>query len=183
MSREIDETGNVYGDLVVLARSGTVCSSGYIMWSCRCSCGQESVRVGAGLRAGSSKTCGKCPVDLSSKVMRIYIRSARSRRKPWSITKDLFLSTIAQPCVYCDDALGHCIADRRTRTSRFSVWVDNPPFYYTGIDCIDPQLGYVDGNIQPCCATCNYAKLAMSEEEFLSWIDRVHRHRGLGIAA
>ena len=35
-----------------------------------------------------------------------------------------------------------------------------------GIDRINSSLGYVDGNVVPCCGTCNKMKMAMDESDF-----------------
>jgi hypothetical protein len=39
-------------------------------------------------------------------------------------------------------------------------------------------MGYVPGNVVPCCHICNLAKKDMSYEEFISWIDDVALYRG-----
>lgn len=36
----------------------------------------------------------------------------------------------------------------------------------TGFDRIDSKITYAEGNIQPCCVTCNRMKWTMSEEQF-----------------
>lgn len=52
-------------------------------------------------------------------------------------------------------------------------------YWYNGIDRIDSALGYIEGNVQPCCKEANLAKLNMSEEDFLQLIREIHSHRGL----
>jgi hypothetical protein len=47
---------------------------------------------------------------------------------------------------------------------------------YSGIDRINPSLGYVVGNVVPCCARCNVAKNNMSVEEFSAMLDRIRMH-------
>lgn len=53
----IDETGNIYGDLVVLHRSDKTDGS-HIFWHCKCSCGNECDINGTYLRNGVSTNCG-----------------------------------------------------------------------------------------------------------------------------
>lgn len=46
-----------------------------------------------------------------------------------------------------------------------------------GVDRVDNTLGYVAGNIVSACKMCNIAKNNHSVDEFLSWIERVHRRQ------
>jgi len=43
---------------------------------------------------------------------------------------------------------------------------------------VDSSLGYVLGNVVPCCSTCNFAKRDMAYQEFLAWLDRLVAYRG-----
>jgi hypothetical protein len=52
-----NETGNVYGRLIVLAYDGRD-SHGKPVWLCRCECGKEVVVCGHELRNGNTKSCG-----------------------------------------------------------------------------------------------------------------------------
>lgn len=52
----IDETGNRYGNLVVLSLAET--ENHAVEWNCRCDCGNESIVRGKTLRAGGTKSCG-----------------------------------------------------------------------------------------------------------------------------
>lgn len=45
-----------------------------------------------------------------------------------------------------------------------------------GIDRIDNSRGYVPGNVMPACRQCNYAKRAMSFNDFKDWILRAAEH-------
>lgn len=42
-----------------------------------------------------------------------------------------------------------------------------------GIDRIDSDLGYVDGNVKSCCFICNRAKGNLSIIDFRKWIDNI----------
>jgi len=52
MAKFIDETGHVYGRLVVLNYVG------YQGWQCRCQCGTLKIVRGGNLRAGLTTSCG-----------------------------------------------------------------------------------------------------------------------------
>jgi hypothetical protein len=49
-------------------------------------------------------------------------------------------------------------------------------YVYNGIDRIDSSIGYVIENCISCCGRCNVAKMSESQQDFLSWIDRVYSH-------
>lgn len=49
-------------------------------------------------------------------------------------------------------------------------------FIYSGIDRVDNSIGYTEGNVVPCCITCNKAKSKQTSEEFLKWVQRVYHH-------
>jgi len=69
MTRPIDETGNKYGRLTVVERSGSN-RNGKAQWACQCECGGTLVTNGTYLRNGETKSCGCLVVDNASKVGR-----------------------------------------------------------------------------------------------------------------
>ena len=57
MGRLIDLTGQKFGKLMVLKRTGTS-KDGQAVWECECECGNRSYVDGKSLRTGNTKTCG-----------------------------------------------------------------------------------------------------------------------------
>lgn len=51
-----DLVGNVYGDLMVISYSETICGNAY--WNCICSCGAKVAKNGSDMKSGKIKTCG-----------------------------------------------------------------------------------------------------------------------------
>ena len=70
-----------------------------------------------------------------------------------TLTLAEYTEFISHPCFYC----GGPLAD-----------------YGTGLDRINPKIGYVNGNVRPCCRRCNVAKNDMREEEFKELILRIY---------
>lgn len=61
MSRKTEDlTGMRFGKLTVLCRGGQYKTSGNVFWRCVCDCGNETNTSGSLLRAGKSKSCGRC---------------------------------------------------------------------------------------------------------------------------
>jgi hypothetical protein len=62
--------------------------------------------------------------------------------------------------------------------STVSYWRgSNGSFTYNGIDRKDNAAGYVEGNVVPCCKTCNYVKKSMLYGDFMAFIIKVGRHQ------
>jgi hypothetical protein len=83
---------------------------------------------------------------------RDYKRNAGTRGLVFNMNKDEFDAETQKTCVFCG-AEDH-----------------------VGIDRIDSSMGYVTGNIQPCCSFCNKMKSNYGEEAFLSQIAKIYRH-------
>lgn len=149
-----------------------------------CSCGTSFGPIAISKLHGykTSKpveSCKPCSAKIAGKKMRAnddsrskllvygnYKRHAQERGFVFLIQKEDFYQIIVLPCIYCGDS---------------NVSYSNPPkeaewgkqFRYTGIDRIDPSIGYTKENIQPCCIKCNRAKSDMTEADFAEWISKV----------
>lgn len=82
-----------------------------------------------------------------------YRRNAKTKNRAFELTKKAYDELINQPCVYCRRDI--------TETNR------------SGIDRIDNDLGYVSGNMQPCCSECNVMRGALTVEAFLEKASRI----------
>lgn len=83
-----------------------------------------------------------------------YRRDAKRRGIEFSITPELFKSKWGKPCFYCGGDIS-----------------------LIGLDRVNNDLGYVDGNVVSCCRACNAMKSAMGVGEFYDRCDRVVIHR------
>jgi hypothetical protein len=146
------------------ARSGNITVS---IWRVRCDCGTETnVRTG-NLKAGRTKSCGrfKCPYSRSQNpypaggVRQIWnLTRHRALRKgiEFSLSPEEVEAIIFQPCFYC----GGKPTNTARSESRLSKITCN------GIDRRDCRVGYVKGNVFPCCWKCNTMKNSLSVAEF-----------------
>jgi len=174
MTRLIDETDNRHGRLLVLERfEESEC--GAAQWICECDCGEVVVVDGRSLRKGNTRSCGclkrdihTLPMGNASFNMLLARMEARAERRglDWQITVSQVRLFTKQPCHYCGAEPSQVA---RTHNS-------NGAYIYSGLDRIDNDRGYVDGNVVPCCSVCNYAKRSMTVKEFYAWIERVHTH-------
>lgn len=79
-----------------------------------------------------------------------YKHSAKKRNLKFTLTIEEFSKFKAVPCHYCGDVLENY-----------------------GIDRVDSSVGYVDGNIVPCCETCNRMKSDHVQDDWVSHIVKV----------
>jgi hypothetical protein len=87
-------------------------------------------------------------------------RGARLRNKSWQLTDAQAAWLSKQPCFYC----GKAPSQLRKR------------HVYSGIDRIDNTKGYQVDNVVPCCRDCNFAKKAMTFDQFKDWVTAVYLH-------
>lgn len=65
---------------------------------------------------------------------------------------------------------------------QFNKVIDNTKCVYCGtpdnigIDRVDSSYGYIVGNVQPCCFTCNIMKRKLTHAEFLKVIHSIYKH-------
>lgn len=82
--------------------------------------------------------------------------SARVRNLQLNLTIREHQALINRPCVYCGEAIGPS---------------------GVGLDRVDSSLGYIYGNVVPCCRTCNVMKMELTVEAFLDHVVKIAFHR------
>lgn len=155
-----DFTGVVFGNLRVLGVHRQHPTSKGLVYDCICSCDVKKLCKHFDLKHGRAKSCG-CSrwVPRVSKSHRAavvsyhkYKNKAWARDLPFELTPAEFEKLVMAPCHYCGTL----------------------PEVVAGVDRKNSDLGYIKGNILPCCGQCNFAKSDTTYEEFLSWIRRVY---------
>ena len=174
-------TGETYGKLTALHSEGSrVFPSGQrrTLWRFRCECGQEVVRTLFDVRRADVKSCGcarlgrpapnRLPEGESGfrALYSIYRSRAKRLGVPFELTVEGFRSLTKAKCYYCN---------AKPTQRKLATATSHGAYRYNGIDRLESHLGYVAGNVAPCCGTCNQAKNKMGVSEFLDWIRRVYR--------
>lgn len=108
---------------------------------------------------GYSEYCNDCIKYSLNRRYSKYLNGARKRRLQFDISKSEFDFITKQPCVYCGEYA----------------------FIYqskgiNGIDRVDSKIGYVKGNIVPCCVICNRMKLDYDKEEWINHMKLILNH-------
>ena len=157
-----DLTGNKFGKLTVSQRLCAI--NGHSFYSCKCDCGSKIDLFGFQLKHTKINSCGCagkkhcCPEFTVEKVQNSIFGLAKLSSKRRSLSFSLsfpeFISLCEQPCHYCG-----LPPDRLIQIDKHgNGWV------HGGIDRKDSSMGYVPGNVVPCCETCNVMKAELTTE-------------------
>jgi hypothetical protein len=189
MRQKHDLTGRVFGRLTVIAEAGRYGKPGQTkrIWLCECACAAKNqVEVlASNLLKGTSRSCGclqreRCqamgrarkgisrfPPGIRALRVTIsrYRHRARKENRLWALSDAECYELMQQPCHYC---------------GRPPEQVCHPegadPVRYTGLDRVDNGLGYVPGNVVPCCGWCNWVKRDLSRAEFTATVKVLYHH-------
>lgn len=168
-----DLSGKRFGKLIVLSFDHRD-TRGNACWICQCDCGKNHIVRGTSLERKEISSCGCYRVEVGRKrildsgkmashsVFLRYKMDAKKRNKVFELSEEQFLNIVAHPCVYCGKP-----------PSNICHLKNFGDFVYSGIDRINSEDGYVEGNVAPCCITCNRAKSNLSYSDFRDWIYRI----------
>lgn len=176
--REIITDGQKFNYLTIIKFSHSD-KRGRKWYFTKCDCGIEKVIMGSAMVSENTKSCGcynksyrrelyLLPDNLGVKrtIYAQYRFHAIRRKIEFNLNEDDFIDLISKNCYYCDLPPSNV---KKTKNYKEG-------FKYSGIDRVDSAMGYKKENCVPCCENCNKAKLAMSKEDFLNWIERVYNY-------
>ncbi len=171
----INETGNTYGNLLVLKYLGSENNNGNAYWLCKCSCGKTTKARGSALRTGKRYSCGcirgnhlkKEPgIAGFNQLYNSYKNGAKRRNLVFYLTKKAFKMFVTRKCFYCGSKPNYVSRQKS----------ENSKFLYNGIDRINNDDGYHLGNCLTCCKVCNSAKGKLHYQDFLTWIGKTYKN-------
>jgi hypothetical protein len=175
-TRVFVQIGDVFGTLTVIANTDRGPRKRRCVL-CLCECGRERVVIVANLVNGNTKSCGYSPCSTRWDKLKYppgeqaqnfiflnYQAVARKKGRRWALTREQFNELTAAPCFYCGAAPSNRTKDRN----------GDGAFIYSGLDRINPALGYTITNVVPACIICNRAKTNMTLEEFEAWLQRAY---------
>ncbi len=178
--------GDKYGRLVAVKNLGLLCPNKGYTWLFKCDCGKDFKTYAFRVKAGLVKSCGCLRSENALKQGRlrrvpglgaltqyfhVYRIRAIKREIPFAISREDFAKITSKPCVYCGQPPRQVVRFYSHKTDCRSTCFAN------GIDRLDSSIGYIAGNVVPCCTKCNQAKNTMTVAEFRAWIEKVYRQR------
>jgi hypothetical protein len=141
-------------------------------------CGKETKGTLTNIKRQKSCGCNKAQIarkngktrstekTYTNSVLRAYKNSALKRNIDFQLVSEDIETLIKQPCTYC----GSLPKEKELKYIRGKQYPRN------GIDRIDSSVGYVKGNLTPCCNTCNIMKNTLSTEDFTNHIKKIYEH-------
>lgn len=164
-----DLTGQSIGTYRVIKRAERQNERWGNFWHCECiKCGIKIIFPSRSIKCGQAckNCCQKLPNNQAAfnQLLWHYKKGASSRGLVFALSPEEADRLFKLPCAYCGQA-----PSQVSKASQSSMYV------YNGIDRIDNDKGYIQGNVAPCCKMCNWCKGKHSLEDFRNWIDRVHR--------
>jgi len=174
-----DLTGQKFNRLTVIEFIRTESSNGNMRnyWKCLCDCGNYKKAESRTLKNGSVKSCGCLRKEMhllahkkennqaaKNSIYATYVKGAKNRGIEFGLTKERVVELIEKDCFYCGKPPSN-IKKLQSTTEDYS---------YNGIDRVDNQKGYVEGNVVSCCIQCNASKKDLPLEEFYKWIINVY---------
>jgi hypothetical protein len=138
-----------------------------LLYGCKCSDG------------GLTQFSARAAVDSSrpehlkevgfKKVISNLMSGARLRNFDVQVTEEQIYEVVTQNCFYCGEPPSsfpiHGYKNKEPKRGTVP---------YTGVDRIDSSIGYLPGNIRPCCAVCNTMKLDYIDSVFFNKIKQIY---------
>ena len=186
-----DHSGKTFGNWLVLRHVGGKGFRNRPHYQCRCSCGITKIVSGNSLTTGNSISCGcmkpsasraaatKYPQELAP-LRSVFIKyrwHADNKGVPFELLFEDCLALFGSSCFYCGVQPSRTLPNKFTKGTRKGLLRWSQDVKYNGIDKVVPSLGYVKGNVQPCCYTCNRAKSDFTPEEWEQWQQRLISYR------
>ncbi len=161
-------------------------------YECICECG-KTLQVHKGRFYGKEtiKSCGchKKVVPILGDIKLVtpdiysyrylfsrYIRNAMNDGKEFSLSIEQFIEIISKNCAHCGfepRPFNAVIKQKKlTEDEKKEYWVNA-----NGIDRLNSESGYIEGNVAPCCKDCNYAKRNMTLSEWNGYLNRIYKYR------
>ena len=125
------------------------------------SCGCNKAEIAR--QNGKTRTTEK---SYTNSVFNAYKHSAAKRKILFEMTCDDVEEIIKQPCAYC----GSLPVLKKLK------YIKGKPYPRNGIDRTDSKIGYVKGNLTPCCDVCNIMKNTLTTKEFYNHIKKIYEH-------
>lgn len=185
--------GDIFGRLTIIGKDNNS-TPGNPFYMVKCSCDNKIVSVrGSSLREGNTISCGCFQKEARFKssgvsswntvIMRCK-KGAESRNHTFDLSSEYFISISIQDCHYCGSKpkkynkyLLKNGSNAHPRSSLNKENIDRSWIELNGLDRIDNNVGYIEGNVVPCCTICNHAKHTLPYEEFINYLDNLVKFR------
>lgn len=174
--------GDVFDRLTVISILSRRTKQGGLITNCQCLCGNTKLVQARHLIGEGTKSCGclrregkfgVSPLSLGQAAKNEWWytlnQNAKTRGYKMELSYEEAQSIGERCCTYCGTS------PREVKTKKTT----HGGIKRNGIDRVDNNLGYIRGNVVPCCTTCNKAKSTMSQLEFFEWLKRAYYYSNM----
>lgn len=190
-SRKVDHSLNIGKKFNYLTVLAVYRAKKYYYYTCLCDCGSTTDVCSFTILKGKQYSCGCMQYELAAQknkghiganrkpdgtpsfkyLLWTYKRNANKRKIEFSLKEDEFKSLTKQNCFFC--------GQEPTRPVKYQITKRNENYknhyLHNGVDRLDNNKGYTADNCVPCCRTCNVAKGTQTQEEFMTWVNKIYR--------
>jgi hypothetical protein len=174
--------GMKFGALTIIKQYNTFspCNSKIVKVDYKCDCGNitSNKRFGCVKRQRMCLECrnkneykiknpGKSAFN---KLYHDYQSGAENRRYEFKLTTEEFEILTRRDCHYCGES------PKNIKKARGGKEI----YVYNGIDRVDSNKGYTIDNCVACCKLCNFSKMSLSINDFLSHIRKIYEYNFVG---
>ena len=159
---------------------------GWSLFKCQCECGAVLVVPGYNLhKTRQTHVVRSCGCALRDHLKRVHIKIRRAfgrsaahavylnnkagalkRGIEWNLSEETFLKLNQMPCAYCGDLLTNTDSGVRRHGG----------YTYNGVDRVNNDKGYIEGNVVSSCYVCNLFKGTLTVDQFKQWIKDIWKH-------
>jgi hypothetical protein len=185
--------GQKFGKLLIIEVVRERATDGRKKVKCLCDCGQETIKIFSLLSQGKTTSCG-CAITANAKKQISIVHQRMIDNGKWNkdpkmktvkhvfefysdgdLTFEVFLQLSQQNCFYCGIKPSNCYNWYIYKNSGFTNFrKENGYFTYNGLDRVDNNQPHNENNVVPCCADCNRARLARTQQDFINWINKTY---------
>lgn len=194
MKTSKDIAGCVFGNLTAIRLLGKD-KNRNAMWELRCGCGVIVNRIlgelNRSIKKGIKTSCMVCSqtanraLDIGESTWNLYYRSykrgAENRKLLFDLSISSFKNLCTQKCHYCQSPPRKYSRYANHNDGKIRKWKGVSDFTAqrswidcNGIDRKNSSIGYIEGNILPCCTTCNMMKGKLDYKAFISKCSKIH---------
>lgn len=101
---------------------------------------------------------------LGKNLINVYKQAAKKRDHPYLLSDEHSFELFKEDCAYCGAEPGNEYKYHK---------IENAIFIYNGIDRLNNDIGYIEGNVVPCCFRCNKMKSNRDFDDLMSHINKL----------
>jgi hypothetical protein len=189
--------GTKVGKVRITHRWGSTRNAVY--WLGVCDCGNHIIISRVNRRTRKTEiNCG-CEPKVRAKQLsegeaglknlyKQYRAGATDRNYDFTISLEQFKTLTSSNCAYCGASPSRKKSYTGARRVKYTATNSYAEYLFNGLDRVNNDIGYIEGNVVPCCHQCNLAKHQHTVEDFIAWVLRAAAYIrgaqkvGLGVA-